>query len=195
MDQDEGRLPETMEALLKQGMTGFRIIPIAGTEAHWLQSPGFDDMFDVARQTGQAMCPLVGPNALAEVERMCARHPRTRVVIDHMARIGVDGEIRDGEVNALCALAKYPVVNVKVSAFYALGQQGPPHDDLVPMIRRLFDAFGAERLMWGSDCPFQVLTERYEDSISLVRDRLDFLSADGREKVLRDTAERVFFYR
>ena len=126
---------------------------------------------------------------------MCARHPMTPVVIDHMARIGVDGEIRDGEVNALCALAKYPGVNVKVSAFYALGQQGPPHDDLVPMIRRLFDAFGAERLMWGSDCPFQVLTERYEDSISLVRDRLDFLSADGREKVLMDTAERVFFYR
>ena len=39
VDQDEGRLPETMEALLKQGMTGFRIIPMAGTEAHWLRAP------------------------------------------------------------------------------------------------------------------------------------------------------------
>ena len=195
VDQDSAELAETMEALLRQGMTGFRIVPIAGTEAHWLQSRGFDDMFDVASQTSQAVCPLVSPDALAEVERMCARHPGTTFVIDHMGGIGADGVVRDREVNALCGLAKYPGVNVKVSAFYALGQQRPPHDDLVPMIRRLFDAFGAERPMWASDCPFQVQSETYEDSISLVRDRLDFLSADEREKVLRDTADRVFFYR
>jgi predicted TIM-barrel fold metal-dependent hydrolase len=80
-----------------------------------------------------------------------------------------------------------------VSAFYSLGQRTPPHLDLVPVIKRLHEAFGPQRLMWASDCPFQVAHETYEDSISLIRDRLDFLSTDDKEWVLRKTAEEAFF--
>ena len=61
------------------------------------------------------------------------------------------------------------------------------------MIRRLFDAFGPERLMWASDCPFQVDNETYEDSLSLIRDRLDFLTASDREWLLGKTAEQTYF--
>jgi predicted TIM-barrel fold metal-dependent hydrolase len=61
------------------------------------------------------------------------------------------------------------------------------------MIRRLLDAYGPERLMWASDCPFQVDNEKYSDSISLVRDRLDFLSAGDKDWMLRKTAEQTFF--
>ncbi len=195
VDQEADGLAGTMEALLAQGITGFRVSPPAGTEDRWLRSPGFDTMFEVATGTGQAICPLLNPDGLAEVGRMCGRHPETQVVIDHMARIGCDGQIRDSDVDALCALAEHPSVSVKVSAFYALGKAEPPHDDLIPMIRRLYDAFGADRLMWASDCPYQVANETYEDSISLVRDRLDFLSDRERDMILGATAERVFFYR
>jgi predicted TIM-barrel fold metal-dependent hydrolase len=62
------------------------------------------------------------------------------------------------------------------------------------MIRRLLDAFGPQRLMWATDCPYQVQGgQTYEDSISLIRDRLDFLSDGDREWILRKTAERLFF--
>jgi predicted TIM-barrel fold metal-dependent hydrolase len=62
------------------------------------------------------------------------------------------------------------------------------------MIRTCRDHFGAERLMWASDCPFQVGPgHSYRDSIALVRDRLDFLTADDRDWMLRKTAEKVFF--
>jgi hypothetical protein len=48
--------------------------------------------------------------------------------------------------------------------------------------------------MWASDCPFQVQDgHTYADSIALVRDHLDFLSADERDWLLRKTADRVFF--
>ena len=33
------------------------------------------------------MCPLIGPDAIASVDRMCAKSPDTPVVIDHMARM------------------------------------------------------------------------------------------------------------
>ena len=47
--------------------------------------------------------------------------------------------------------------------------------------------------MWASDCPFQTVGESYEDSISLVRDRLDFVTAGDKEWMLRRTAEDFFF--
>jgi predicted TIM-barrel fold metal-dependent hydrolase len=62
------------------------------------------------------------------------------------------------------------------------------------MIRACRDKFGAERLMWASDCPFQVDPgHTYHDSIALIRDRLDFLTWSDKAALLRGTAERVFF--
>ena len=63
------------------------------------------------------------------------------------------------------------------------------------MIKRLFEAFGPQRLMWASDSPYQIQgVNNYNASISLVRDRLDFISKEERDWLLRKTAERVFFY-
>ena len=107
--------------------------------------------------------------------------------------IGVDGIIRDTDVKALCNMARHKKVKVKVSAFYALGRKQPPYDDLIPMIRRLCDAFGPERLMWASDCPFQVVDHPYAASIELIRERLDFLSAGDKQWLLRKTAEQSYF--
>jgi len=47
--------------------------------------------------------------------------------------------------------------------------------------------------MWESDCPFQVVEHKYADSIELIRNRLDFLSAAEKEWLLRRTAESFFF--
>jgi hypothetical protein len=47
--------------------------------------------------------------------------------------------------------------------------------------------------MWESDCPFQVVNHTYKDSISLITDRIDFLSADQRADILGLTAERLLF--
>eukprot|EP01047_Picozoa_sp_COSAG01_P048731 COSAG01_NODE_4770_length_4754_cov_5.256713_6_plen_119_part_00 len=57
---------------------------------------------------------------------MLQRFPSTVAVIDHFCRIGVDGDIREVDVEQLCALAKYPQLHIKLSAFYALGRATPP---------------------------------------------------------------------
>jgi predicted TIM-barrel fold metal-dependent hydrolase len=80
-----------------------------------------------------------------------------------------------------------------VGAFYALGKKRPPYRDLAPFIRRVVGAFGANRCMWESDCPFQVVKDRYTDSLALIRDHLDFLSKDDRDWLLFRTAEQVLF--
>jgi predicted TIM-barrel fold metal-dependent hydrolase len=65
--------------------------------------------------------------------------------------------------------------------------------ELSNLIRRVYDSFGPKRLLWGSDCPFQILNEPYEESIAVIRDRLSFFSAADREWILRRTAEELFF--
>ena len=184
---------EEMRRLAAQGVRGFRIAPGSTGPESWLEGSGFAAMFAAGTEEGLALCPLIDAAALPELDRMCQRFPQTPVVIDHLCRIGAGGPIADAEVEALCAMARHPQVCVKVSAFYALGQKQPPHEDLIPLIRRVYEAFGANRLMWASDCPYQVDEETYDDSLSLVRDRLDFLTTEDREQILRGTAERVFF--
>jgi predicted TIM-barrel fold metal-dependent hydrolase len=189
------RPDDAMRALLPKGVRAFRIQPRYSKlpPSRWLEPPGYDAMFAAAAKTGQALSCLIDPDGFAEVDRMCRKHPNTSVIIDHIGRIGVDGLIRDKDVDALCNLSKHPHVFVKIGAFYALGKKAPPYLDLAPLIKTAVSKFGASRCMWESDCPFQVVEHRYMDSLSLIRDKLDFLTDDDRDALLRKTAETMFF--
>ncbi|HEX4131044.1 MAG TPA: amidohydrolase family protein [Pirellulales bacterium] len=184
---------EAMIALVERGVRGFRISPSGATPDEWLTSEGMAALWLCAAENRLAVCPLVNPEYLDSIDKMCDKYTDTRVVIDHFARIGADGTIRESDLKRLCNLAQYQNVHVKLSAFYALGAKRPPYTDLIPMIRRLLDAYGPQRLMWASDCPFQVQNgQTYEESIALVRDRLE-LSEGDRRWLLRETAAKVYF--
>ena len=73
----------------------------------------------------------------------------------------------------------------------ALGEAKAPYTDMLPMIERVVEAFGPERCMWESDCPFQVQPPHtYDASLALIRDHADFLSSSDKEHLLVTTAER-----
>jgi len=186
--------PARMRELARRGVRGFRIV--AGSQApdHWLGGESMAAMWKCGADEGLAICPLMDPRFLPSVDAMCQKFPQTPVVVDHFARIGIDGKIRHEDLDNLCRLARHKSVRVKVSAYYALGKKKASYLDLAPMIRRLLDAFGPDRLMWASDSPFQILEgHRYQDSIDLIRTRLDFLSDTDRDWLLRRTAEKIFF--
>ena len=194
IDENAADVRGRMKELARQGVRGFRINPGKQSVAAWLGSPGMAEMWRVAADEDLSICPLINPEALPGIDEMAARYPKTSVVIDHFARIGVGGVIRRENLDQLVRMAARPRVQVKTSAFYALGRKQAPYTDLGPMIRELRDSYGAQRLMWASDCPFQVGGgHSYRESIALIRDRLDFLTRDERDWILRKTAERVFF--
>lgn len=186
---------QAMRELLPKGVRAFRIQPKYSKlpPAHWLEPAGYQAMFRTASQTGQVLSCLIDPDAFPELERLCRAHPEAPVIIDHLGRIGADGQIRDADVEALRGLAKHPKIMVKVGAFYALGKKAPPYLDLAPLIERVVQAFGPNRCLWESDCPFQVVEHKYSDSVNLVRDRLPFLSKSDRDWLLFKTAERALF--
>jgi predicted TIM-barrel fold metal-dependent hydrolase len=185
-----------MGDLAKKGVRAFRIHPKLSKEApeKWLRPEGYAKMFAAAAKNNQALSCLLDPDGLPELDRMCSDNADTPVIIDHLCRIGADGTIRDKDVDALCAMAKHKKVMLKVGAFYALGKKQPPYADLGPLIKKAAKAFGPERCMWESDCPFQVQGDHtYKASIDLVRKGLDFLSDDDKDWLLRKTAEKFFF--
>jgi predicted TIM-barrel fold metal-dependent hydrolase len=185
-----------MTELARRGVRAFRIHPRLSRQppARWLEPPGCARMFAQAAESNLALSCLIDPDGLPELDRMCRRFPRTPVIIDHLCRIGASGTVADKDVKALCAMAAHKRVLVKVGAFYALGKRAAPHDDLTPLIRQVVKAFGPQRCMWESDCPFQVQNgHTYQASIDLVRTRLKFLTAQDRDWLLRRTAEEFFF--
>ena len=193
IDHQADDVSKKMDQLAAMGMRGFRLHSHDDAR-NWVDNPNMHKLWRKAAQDGLAVCPLINPTDIGHVDALCKKFPDTTVVIDHFARVGISGKIEPDHLDALCGLAVHEHTHVKTSAFYALGSKTPPYNDLAPMIRRVVDAYSPQRLMWASDCPFQVQgVHSYEASISLIQDRLDFLSDGDRKWILRDTADRVFF--
>lgn len=192
---DPGAEPvKRMRDLAPKGVRAFRILPKLTKAEKWLEPEGYAAMFAEGAKANQAMSCLINPPDLAELDRMCTKFPDTPVVIDHLCRIGASGTVGEDDVTALCAMAKHKRVTVKVGAFYALGAKKPPYADLVPLAKAVIKAFGVKRCMWETDCPFQVGTgHTYRESVDFVVKRLDFLTADERDRLMRRTAEEFFF--
>ena len=194
IDENADGLDQQMQQLKSQGVRGFRIYPKGGDANRWLDSDGMRTMFRTGAKERLAMCCLIDPSAVPELDRMCTAFPDTPVVIDHICRIGETGVIDPSDANRLCDMARHETVSVKISAFYALGEKKPPYHDLALLIKRVYDAFGPRRLMWASDSPFQVVKgHTYKSSIDLIKSGLDFLSDDDKEWLLWKTAEDVLF--
>jgi predicted TIM-barrel fold metal-dependent hydrolase len=192
---DQGADPAAeMTKLKKLGVRGVRIRPPRRGAEGWLNSAGMRAMWTASAKDRIAMCPLIDPDDLPSINRMCSAFPDTPVVVDHFARIGGDGQFRETDLRQLCNLAKHRHTYVKLSAFYFLGVKRPPYTDVLPMIRRLVETFGPKRLMWATDSPFQVESPHsYKASLELIRDRLDGVSPSDREWILGRTAASLFF--
>ena len=122
------------------------------------------------------------------------------MILDHICGVRIrDGVWPEGDIRTLCNMARYPRVMVKLGPFQALGDGEAPYLDLLPLIERIVDAFGPERIMWESDSGGPVRMKNpandFAAAIALIRDHADFLSQSDKEQILVKTAEDFFFNR
>ena len=148
-----------MSALARGGVYAFRVRggsarpSLLGAGPRWLDHPGYHEMFEAGARENLAISFLMDPVDIPEVDRMCGLYPDTPVIVDHLCRIGADGEFREEDIAAFCGLAKHRSVLVKVGPFNHLGSKVKPYLDVLPLVERTIDAFGPERCMWESDSP------------------------------------------
>ena len=136
------------------------------------------------------MCILCPIGRIPDVERVIERFAdRLDVCIDHMADCPID---QPEELKKLLALARYPRVYVKISHLWSLSREAYPYRDTHDQVRRLYDAFGPQRLMWGTDWPVVEQYCRYEQALALYRDEIKFFNDDDRKWILGQTALKLW---
>lgn len=172
--------------LRQPGMLGIRMTFYKPVWARWLQ-PGVIDWFWSECETLRIPISALAFGAVDEIGRLAARHPGLTIILDHLAR---RSELRDdacfADLPDLLALARLPNVSVKATALPCYTTQPYPFANLTPYLRRIYDAFGPDRIMWGSD--LTRLPCSYAQCLDHVRRELDFLTDADRTRILGGTA-------
>jgi predicted TIM-barrel fold metal-dependent hydrolase len=116
---------------------------------------------------------LMCTGRLAQAGQLAARHPDTQLVIDHL---GLPQPFEPpapaepfADLPQLLALATYANVAVKVSGACTLSHAPFPYPDLWDPLWRVFDAFGLERCLWGTDWTRAVKLVTYQEGVDAFR--------------------------
>lgn len=92
-----------------------------------------------------------------EVVALLQDYPETPAVLDHWAFFHQDGRDIEDAWTLLLHLARFPLLRIKVSAFFRVSSESYPYANLAYRLEELNRVYGSQRLMYGSDFPF-VLT-------------------------------------
>jgi predicted TIM-barrel fold metal-dependent hydrolase len=175
------------------GFHGVRLSPGAGPEGDWIGDRAqMDPIWRQAAELKVPMCVLCPVSRIPDVEQVIRRHDgQLDVCIDHMADCPID---QPDELKKLLALARYPRVFVKLSHLWSLSREAYPYRDTHDQVRRLYDAFGPQRLMWGTDWPAVETFCGYGKALALYRDEIKFFNDDDRNWILGQTARKLWSF-
>jgi predicted TIM-barrel fold metal-dependent hydrolase len=132
---------------------------------------------------------------LEQAKQLAARNPNTSIVIDHL---GLQQPFEPpapaqpwAELPKVLELAAHPNVTIKISGACTLSHQPFPYKDIWDPLGRIFDAFGFERCMWGTDWTRAVGLLTYKQGVEAFR-VTDRLSDSDRAKLMGGTLQRVY---
>jgi len=138
---------------------------------------------------------LLAYGRLGQVAGLAARNPGTRLVIDHL---GLQQPFEPpapaepfADLPKLLALAAHDNVAVKITGACTLSHEAFPYRDIWDPLGRIFDAFGIDRCMWGTDWTRAVGLLSYEQGVEAFR-VTDRLSEGERATLMGGTLQRVY---
>jgi L-fuconolactonase len=173
----------------QQGFRGVRLSPAGDAAGDWIRGPLMPPLWKRCEQLKIPMTLLVPISRVPDVQKLADKYPDLTVVIDHMADCPVD---HPEQLESLVELTRYPKVFVKISHTWLLSRQDYPWLDSQRLVKRLYDAFGPQRLMWATDWPIANDRASYAQRLAVVRDDMKFLNADDKSWMLSKTVERVW---
>jgi L-fuconolactonase len=176
----------------EQGFRGVRLSPAGDARGDWIRGPLMPPLWERCRSLRLPMTLLAPISRVPDIGRLVDRFPDLTVVIDHMADCPVD---HPEELEKLVALVRYPKVFVKISHTWSLSKEAYPWRDAQRLVRRLYETFGPRRLMWATDWPIVETVASYRQALTVVRDDMDFLTADDKSWILSKTIEQVWPFR
>jgi L-fuconolactonase len=174
-------------------LRGIRHLIHQESDPHWILKPAVADGLALLEERQLLLeLPAVYPNHLDDVPTIAGRHPGLTIVIDHLGKppLGTEEMARWEEL--LRAAAEQPNVHAKVSGLNtATANRHWAADDLQPAVDVALDAFGVERLVYGSDWPVALLNGTYEyvqqqTMLAVTR------ACDEPQRILAENAQRLY---
>lgn len=168
---------------------------------HIVQAEADDFLLDTAFGRGiQALGPLgftydllVLPRHLPAAVRFVEAFPDQRFVLDHIAKPLMKAQVLEPWAQHLRALAAHPNVWCKVSGLITEADHATwTPADVSPYLDVVLDAFGCERLLFGSDWPVCLLAGTYGQVVELVASYLQDRTPAERAAVFGENAVRCY---
>jgi L-fuconolactonase len=193
LDPDDAHIP----ALLEQYGQGHNVRGVRSYQAAdgRLDHPGVVRLWEAARRLNLVVNVRINRDKAAELAALLKRFLALNVVLDHCLYLAA-GPAYEKTLADVLDLARHPNLHAKLS-FLATGSARPyPFDDMHDACRKIIDAYGPDRCLWGSAFPCELWCPRtsYSRDIALFARGLG-LDAAARDAILGKTAHRLYFER
>jgi L-fuconolactonase len=192
---DPARAATRLDELVRRPkVRGIRHLIHMEADPHWIVREAV--LESLARVEGAGLVlelPVVYPRHFDDIPTLAERFPQLVLLVDHLGKPPLeDGRLDDWE-RKLRACAEMPNVYAKLSGLNtAVGRADWTADDFSRVAEVALDAFGADRLMWGSDWPIALLNGDYDRVWEATRLVVASTADEYEQALLGGTAERVY---
>lgn len=183
---------DTIRHWVSRGLVGLRIFTGGSTKAFdpsELDDPRSFPAWELLQELAMPMCIQTGPVGLPQVTGLARRFPGVNIILDHLGRPDVLDGPPYANAESLWALADIPNIFLKLTPriFNDTTRGAASPDTFFP---RLVQAFGADRLAWGSNFPTS--PGRLSEGLATARERLTSLGEADRDYIFSGTALRLY---
>jgi len=158
----------------------------------WLRRPEVLRGLRAVADAGLVYDLIVRPHQLAAATDAAAAVPGMTFVLDHGGKPPISGGALDPWASDLRALAGWPNVVCKLSGLVTEASSGTPVSEFAPYVDVILNAFGPDRIMFGSDWPVCLLRAGYAEVVDLAAAFVADLGEAERTAVFATTATRVY---
>lgn len=169
----------------ENGLAGMRLSPIYHPKEQWLNSPANYPLWRKAGELGAVFNVFIAAPQIPQLEDMVQRFPEVKVVVDHLGRPEILNRPPWAENDSLLRLARYRNVWVKFTELYTASKNKVyPYRDVQPFGRRVYDAFGPRRLLFGTGMVGVTRRIPLADELRLVREDIPYFKDQDKEWIL-----------
>ncbi|MFD0750179.1 amidohydrolase family protein [Mucilaginibacter calamicampi] len=174
-------------------LKGFRHVLQGEPQRDFMLRPEFLNGLSLLSKYDFTYDILVFPDQLKFVNEMVARFPYQKFVLDHIAKPYIKDKTISGWDSDIRALGKFDNVCCKISGMVTeTNWNSWKPEDFDPYIDVVVEAFGADRLMFGSDWPVCTVAASYEQVYGIVKNYFSNYSASEQEKIFGENAIKFY---
>ena len=171
---------------------GFRHI-LQGEEPAFMLQPDFIKGIGLLAKFNFTYDILIYPQHLQAAAALVQQFPDQPFVIDHIAKPFIKDGVIDGWKKDITAIAQYPNVHCKLSGMVTeADMRNWKPSDFTPYLDVVTEAFGINRIMYGSDWPVCLVAASYKDMMDIVKNYFSSFTAGEQQAVFRTNATAFY---